>query len=89
MRPGRRASGTGWRGSWRFSSPSTAAWAPCWRGLRSLTFGYAAPEDACESYRSLYDGLLELEADTHLHVHLENARLIPAVASAVGLPAPR
>lgn len=57
--------------------------------LRSLTFGYTVPEDACGSFRALYDGLLELEADTHVHVHLENARLIPAVAASAGLPAPR
>jgi regulator of cell morphogenesis and NO signaling len=47
--------------------------------LRSITDGYAPPEDACASYRALYQGLAELEADTHLHVHKENNVLFPAV----------
>lgn len=49
--------------------------------LRELTGGYEAPEDGCASYRALYDGLAELEADTHLHVHKENNRLFPAVVA--------
>jgi regulator of cell morphogenesis and NO signaling len=47
--------------------------------LRALTDGYVAPADGCASYRALYDGLAELEADTHLHVHKENNVLFPAV----------
>jgi regulator of cell morphogenesis and NO signaling len=47
--------------------------------LRSLTDGYTTPADGCASYRALYDGLAELEADTHLHVHKENNVLFPAV----------
>ena len=47
--------------------------------LRERTGGYTAPEDGCASYRALYRGLSELEADTHLHVHKENHRLFPAV----------
>jgi len=47
--------------------------------LRALTGGYAPPSDACTSYRALYAGLDELEADTHLHVHKENNVLFPAV----------
>ncbi len=47
--------------------------------LRVLTDGYTPPDDACASYRALYAGLDELEADTHLHVHKENNRLFPAV----------
>ena len=47
--------------------------------LRSLTGGYRVPDDACASYRALYDGLAELEADTHLHVHKENNVLFPMV----------
>lgn len=50
--------------------------------LRSATGGYEAPADACGSYRALYDGLAELEADTHLHVHKENNVLFPAVVAA-------
>ena len=47
--------------------------------LRTLTGGYAVPGDGCASYRALCDGLAELEADTHLHVHKENNVLFPAV----------
>ena len=47
--------------------------------LRRLTDGYQPPADGCPSYRTLYAGLAELEADTHLHVHKENNLLFPAV----------
>jgi regulator of cell morphogenesis and NO signaling len=49
--------------------------------LRDLTGGYAVPDDACASYRACYEGLAELEADTHLHVHKENHLLFPAVVA--------
>jgi regulator of cell morphogenesis and NO signaling len=45
--------------------------------LRRLTGGYVPPSDGCASYRALYDGLAELEADTHLHIHKENNVLFP------------
>lgn len=47
--------------------------------LRSVTGNYITPDDGCPSYRALYAGLAELEADTHLHVHKENNLLFPAV----------
>jgi regulator of cell morphogenesis and NO signaling len=47
--------------------------------LRALTNGYQTPANGCASYRALYDGLAELEADTHLHVHKESNLLFPAV----------
>ena len=47
--------------------------------LRRLTDGYQPPADGCASYRALYAGLAELEADIHLHVHKENNLLFPAV----------
>ena len=47
--------------------------------LRALTSGYQTPANGCRSYRALYDGLAELEADTHLHVHKENNLLFPAI----------
>lgn len=50
--------------------------------LRSATDGYSVPDDGCASYRALYAGLAELEADTHLHVHKENNVLFPAVLDA-------
>ena len=45
--------------------------------LRTQTNGYVTPPDGCASYRAFYDGLAELEADLHLHVHKENNRLFP------------
>lgn len=47
--------------------------------LRAVTDDYRVPDDACASYTILYQGLAELEADTHLHVHKENNLLFPAV----------
>lgn len=47
--------------------------------LRTLTNGYRAPAGTCASTRALMEGLAELEADTHLHVHKENNHLFPAV----------
>ena len=47
--------------------------------LREHAGGYVVPDDACASYRALYEGLVQLEADTHLHVHKENNLLFPAV----------
>ena len=50
--------------------------------LRELTGGYRVPDDACASYRSLFDRLEELEADTHAHIHKENHTLFPAAIAA-------
>jgi regulator of cell morphogenesis and NO signaling len=50
--------------------------------LRALSGGYAPPADACPSYRAMFDGLAELEADLHLHIHEEN-NLLFARARAV------
>lgn len=54
--------------------------------LRRLTGGYTPPDDACASYRALYAGLAEVEADTHLHVHKENNVLFPAVLALEAAP---
>jgi regulator of cell morphogenesis and NO signaling len=40
--------------------------------MRALTGGYAAPPDACASYHALLQGMADLEADLHQHVHKEN-----------------
>lgn len=48
--------------------------------LRDVTDDYRVPADGCASYRACFEGLAELEADTHLHVHKENNLLFPAVA---------
>jgi regulator of cell morphogenesis and NO signaling len=47
------------------------------RQMRDATRGYRVPEHACVTYRSLLDGLRELEADLHKHIHLENNILFP------------
>jgi regulator of cell morphogenesis and NO signaling len=47
--------------------------------IHDLTFNYQAPPDACMTFSGVYRRLMELEADVHRHVHLENNILIPAV----------
>lgn len=52
--------------------------------LRELTNGFTPPPEACNTYRALFAGLLELEDDLHRHIHLENSVLFPkALAMAV------
>lgn len=45
--------------------------------MSRLSNGYAPPEDACTTYRSLYTALKEFEQDMHQHVYLENYVLFP------------
>jgi regulator of cell morphogenesis and NO signaling len=45
--------------------------------MRQLTGGYQPPSNACTTWRVLYQGLAEFEADMHQHVHLENNVLFP------------
>jgi len=45
--------------------------------LRALTGGFTPPEDACNTYRACLDGLAQLEADLHRHIHKENNILFP------------
>jgi regulator of cell morphogenesis and NO signaling len=45
--------------------------------IRELTGRYTAPQDACATFRSLYEELRQFEADLHQHVHLENNILFP------------
>jgi regulator of cell morphogenesis and NO signaling len=52
--------------------------------LRADARDFAVPDDGCASYRALYEGLAELESDTHLHVHKENHLLFPAVEALGG-----
>jgi regulator of cell morphogenesis and NO signaling len=47
--------------------------------LRTRTGNYRAPADGCASYRALFSGFADLEADTHLHIHKENNVLFPTV----------
>ncbi len=50
------------------------------REMRRLTGDYTPPADACATYRALLQGLEELEADLHRHIHLENNILFPRAA---------
>lgn len=45
--------------------------------IRSLTNNFELPAYACTTVRALYDGLQALEADLHVHIHLENNILFP------------
>ena len=47
--------------------------------IRTLTYGYAVPEGACNSYRAMLSGLEEMELDLHEHIHKENNVLFPRV----------
>lgn len=47
------------------------------RSMREASHGYAAPDDGCFSYRTLYQALGAFEADLHQHIHLENNILFP------------
>ena len=45
--------------------------------IAKITNNYTPPEEACNTYRALYDSLEEFEQDLHLHIHLENNILFP------------
>lgn len=45
--------------------------------LREVTHDYTPPADGCGSWRALFQGLSDLEADLKLHIHLENNVLFP------------
>ncbi|HUB79564.1 MAG TPA: iron-sulfur cluster repair di-iron protein [Bryobacteraceae bacterium] len=45
--------------------------------IRSLTNNFDPPWYACHTVRALYEGLKVLEADLHVHIHLENNILFP------------
>jgi regulator of cell morphogenesis and NO signaling len=47
--------------------------------MRAVTNGHVPPDHACRTYRALFQALEELEADLHLHIHLENNILHPRV----------
>jgi regulator of cell morphogenesis and NO signaling len=40
--------------------------------IRGVTRNFVVPEDACASFKALYQGLEAFEADLHQHIHLEN-----------------
>lgn len=45
--------------------------------FHELTNGYSLPEDACSSYKCLFEKMKEFEDDLFLHLHLENNILFP------------
>jgi regulator of cell morphogenesis and NO signaling len=45
--------------------------------LRELTGNYAAPEEACTTWRALWAALAKLDDELMAHVHLENNVLFP------------
>lgn len=45
--------------------------------IRQLSHDFTPPEDACMTYRVLYQELHAFEQDLHQHVHLENNILFP------------
>ena len=45
--------------------------------IRTLTGDFTLPAYACSTVRALYEGLQVLEADLHVHIHLENNILFP------------
>ena len=47
------------------------------RAIRELTGDYTLPADACFSYGTLFNALIEFERDLHQHIHLENNILFP------------
>lgn len=47
------------------------------RSIRQASKDFTPPEDACVSYRTLYEALAGFEADLHQHIHLENNLLFP------------
>jgi regulator of cell morphogenesis and NO signaling len=49
--------------------------------IRELSGNYNPPEDACTTYRILYQELREFEEDLHRHIHLENNILFPGAVS--------
>ncbi|MBI1313040.1 iron-sulfur cluster repair di-iron protein [bacterium] len=47
------------------------------REMRDVSRNFTAPDDACNTFRVMLDGLRELELDLHQHIHKENNVLFP------------
>ena len=54
------------------------------RRLSELTAGYDLGTASCNTHRAAVDGLRELQADLHVHIHEENNVLFPRVRAAAG-----
>jgi regulator of cell morphogenesis and NO signaling len=52
------------------------------RQIRTASRDYTAPEEACTSFKALYEDLKRFELDLHEHVHLENNVLFPRAVEA-------
>jgi len=52
----------------------------CLQRIRKLTADFRVPDDVCNTYRVLLDGLKTLEEDLHIHIHKENSILFPRAA---------
>jgi len=52
--------------------------------LHELTNHYTPPPDACNTFRVLYEGLRNIQLDTHRHVHKENSILFPRALELAG-----
>jgi regulator of cell morphogenesis and NO signaling len=51
--------------------------------IRSLTGNYNVPSDGCNTYQVTFRLLKEFEDDLHIHVHLENNILFPAIIKTI------
>lgn len=47
------------------------------KDIRKLSEDFSPPDDACTTYKLVYQGLREFEKDLHTHIHLENNILFP------------
>lgn len=54
--------------------------------LRKIAHDYQKPEDACSSWRTLYEGLEVLEREVMEHVSIENNILFPKALSSTDQP---
>jgi len=53
--------------------------------FHDLTNGYTLPEDACHSYKCLFEKMKEFQDDLLMHVHLENNILFPKALARIGV----